>query len=329
MKNWRSVNEDEVINCIDTDGSGRTAIGTFRPYSSCALYIVSASGETLHRLHHNFPVADVKFSAVDSRTVITVSDYVRVWNVDSGQLTMVLSPLKDDSPDLCPFTAIAVSPDSNTFAVVDIRGLCSVYDGQKKDPVEMFEMSTEKLEGISFVNDNVIGCVGESGSVYVLDRTSHHVVCTQGIEAQPRCQPVKLAWLPNLSLVAVAYQISGSVSVYELTSPIGTPRLLGSTKPGESIADICWLSQQYPEYLVVARDSGNVEVWNKSNLTSPHFDFRSATGVSAVKGTSQGVLVGSVDGEVFLSELPERLKASEIAPFNHFSQPTSSYPALA
>lgn len=326
MKTWEADNEDEVINSIDASDPSSIVIGTFRPYSSCTVYIVSHN-ETLHRLNHNFSIADAKLSTADPKILITVSDYIRVWNVDSGHLTAVLSPHQSEIPELCPFTAVSFAPDSSVFAVVDIRGFCSVWDVNKKDPIEVFEICSEKLYGVSFVNDNVIGCVGESGSLYVLDRSNHHVVCSQGIEAVPRCQPVKLAWLPNLSLVAIAYQISGCVSVYELTTASGSPRLLGTTKAGDSIADICWLNQ-FPEYLVVARDSGAVEVWSKNNLSAPHFDFMSQTPVSSVRGTANGVLVGTVKGEVVFSDLPNILSRSEVVPFTKSTNPVS-YPALA
>ena len=304
-------------------------VGTFRPYSPCPVYIVSrVNNSILNRLIHNYPIADLKLSPSDPSMLVTVSDLIRVWNIDSGHLVWVQSPHGDQVPDLCPFTAVSFAPSSpGIFAVVDVKGFCSVWDTAKKEAVEIYEIASEKLVGVSFVTDNVIGCVGDSGAVYVLDRTKHEAICSQGPQSiVPRCQPVRLAWLPHLSMVAVAYQVTGCVSVYDLSSCSTTPRLVGTTKSGESIADICWLKSN-PEYLVVARDSGAIEVWSRNNLNAPHFDYCCDVGAASLCCANEGVLIGTIDGRVVCSPLPSNLSANPITAFSE--SPAISYPALA
>ena len=316
--------EDEVVSSIHaSSGSDSVVIGTFRQFASCPVYVF-ADNKVVRKLEHNFPIADVAVCPADPNILVTVSDFIRVWNKETGDLIAVLAP-HESSPDLCPFTAVKFAPNSTLFAVTDVRGVCSVFDARKLDlPIEVFEIGTERLYGLTFVSAEVVACVGESGSLYVLDRLSHQVLCSRGVDVQPQCQPTKLAWLPGLSLVAVANQASGIFSVFELSSMGAPPRLVGSSKPSESIADMAWIPS-HPQYLVVARDSGLIEVWNKNNLHSPHFSENIAQSVSAVACVDSGVLVGTAKGQVLSTPLPGGLDQSPIAPFLH----QASYPALA
>ena len=254
-----------------------------------------------------------------------------MWNTESGQLISVTSPHDTDSPEVCPFTAIDFGA-SNLYAVTDAHGFCSIWDLDHKDPVEVFDLGSEKLFDVAFVSDEVVGCLGETGALYVINRPAHQVVCSQGVEAVPRCQPVKLAWLHGLSLVAIANQTSGTVSVYELKSTSDSPRLLGTTKPGDSIADIVWV-KSHPQYFLVARDSGAIEVWNRNNLVAPHFDLKSGSAASAVHCVESSVLIGTTKGEVVFSELPSRMESQAVASLTYEqrweSRNSDSYPALA
>jgi WD40 repeat protein len=330
---FQTENRDDVISCIDSR-DGRIAVGTFRPFSSCSGYIFAESSKAvIHKLEHNFPIADLKLSP-GAEYLVTVSDYIRVWNADTGRLLSVLSPHASQLPELCPFTAVSFAPNGTLFAVVDIRGHCSIWDvASKASAVTVFELASEKLVGVSFVTENIVGCVGESGALFVMDIASHEAVCSQNaVNVVPQCQPVKLAWLPNLSLVAIGYQISGIVAVFEIRSAKETPRLVGTTKNNGSIADICWIEKS-PEYLCVARDSGAIEIWNKNNLFATHFNCTVDGGAAAVHSLADAVLIGTSDGRVVLSNLgkdmtrnpvPEFVE-SKMTPIEH----QNSYPALA
>ena len=329
-----STNEpDEVVSCIDTSSTGIVAVGTFRPYSTCSVYIYTSTGSLIHRLQHNFPIAGLKISPTDPNILVTVSDHIRVWNISSGQLMSVQTHHETDAPELCPFTAISFSPEGHVFSVTDVGGYCSVWEINKRDPIEVFSLGNEKLYDCTFVTESVIACVGETGAVFVIDRDSHQVICSKGEEAHPRCQPTKLAWIPGLSLVAVAYQTTGMVVVYELKSSGESPRFLGSTKSNnqESISDICWIKSN-PQYLLVARDSGAMEVWNKSNLVSPHFDYKANSLISAVCFNFGSVLIGDVNGQVVTSQLPSRMEEGGVEVFKtneRWGNKEQSYPALA
>lgn len=313
--------EDEVVSSIDCVGTD-VVVGTFREHATCPVYSFQ-NGRKVKKFQHNLPVADLKICPSDPTIMVTVSDYIRVWNRVSGELVSVMAP-HEVSPDMCPFTAVDFSPESTVFAVVDVRGFCSVFDAKKTEPIEVFEIGTERLYGVCFVAKDVIACVGESGAIYVIDRLSHQVVCSHGVAVQPPCQPTKLAWLPGKSLVAVANQTAGVFSVFELASMAASPRLLGSSKPADSIADIKWIPS-HPQYLVVARDSGLVEVWNKNNLHAPHFSERMNQSAAAVACSDAGVFVGTANGEIVVTPLPTSLDATQIPPFLH----QASYPALA
>jgi WD40 repeat protein len=336
---WKCSFDDEAVSAIDVCGTNasKVAVGTFRPFSGCGVYLGSRPGfEAPKRLHHNFPIADLKFSSSVNGTqyLVTASDFIRLWNADNGHLLSVMSPHAEQLPELCPFTAVSFAPSSDVFAVVDIKGFCSVWNVSKGTPLEVYEIASEKLVGVSFVSSNVIGCVGESGALYVLDRSTHEAICSQGATSViPRCQPVKLAWLPHLSLVGVAYQVSGCVSLFDLRTPKEAPRLIGTTSNGGSIADICWLETN-PEYLVVARDNGQVQVWSKNNLNAPHFEYREAN-ASCLRAVPDGVLVGTSDGKLVHVALPSNMSSNIVPEFSDSCMPTidqeatASYPALA
>jgi WD40 repeat protein len=346
MKFHTENHPEEVVECIAVAPNGAIAVGTFRPYSSCAVYVFDDQGLPLQKLPHNFPVASLMFCPLDSSLLVTVSDQIRVWDAISGKLHAVVSPhaiiVSDEKTsavidEVCPFTAIDFSTDSSyTFAVTDTRGTCSVWDAQTRKPIEVFQLGTdEKLYSVSFVSPNVIGCVSETGALYIIDRTSQKVVCSNAaldhIAILPRSQPVKLAWLHLHNLVAIAFQTSGLVAVFQinsLSSP--SPRLLGTTKAShstcESIADISW-DKLHPQYLVVARDSGVVQVYHKGNLESPHFDSRTPLGASALAWTKDGgLLIGNISGEVVKTQLPADTMETG-GPFA-FATPIN-YPALA
>ena len=333
MSSYSAFESDEVVNCIDSTPGGVVAIGVFRPYSTCAVYIYDHKGCLTQRLQHNFPISGLKISPTDPSVLVTVSDQVRIWNITNGHLISVLSHFEMDPPELCPYTSISFSPEGGVFCTTDISGCCSIWDIAKKAPVEVFSLGPERLYDSSFIANSVIACVGETGSLYTIDRDSHHVVCAQGESVQPRCQPTKLAWIPGLSLVAICYQTSGVVSIYERNSLSESPKLLGSTKNmNDSIADLCWIKSN-PQYLVVARDSGNIEVWNKSNLTSPHFTYKAPTAVSAVCFNYGSVLVGDVKGNTVVSQLPARMEEGGVSSFSisrkNEWETNQTYPALA
>jgi WD40 repeat protein len=303
------------------------------------VYIFDDQGLALQKLQHNFPIASLMFCPLDSSLLVTASDQIRVWDAISGKLHAVVSPHGILSAvidqEVCPFTAIDFSTDSYTFAVTDTRGTCSVWDAQTRKPIEVFQLGTdEKLYSVSFVSANVIGCLSETGSLFIIDRSSQKVVCSNGafdhIGILPRSQPVKLAWLHLHNLVAIAFQTSGLVAVFQvnsLSSP--APRLLGITTSHstcESIADISW-DKHHPQYLVVARDSGVVQVFHKANLESPHFDSRTSHGASALAWTKDGgLLIGNISGEVVKTQLPA--DTMETGGPLAFATPIN-YPALA
>lgn len=337
MRTYATAEPDEVVNVIEVSSTGSIAAGTFKAYSNCSVYVFDgASGSTTARLQHNFPIADIAFSPSDPAVLVTVSDYIRIWNVESGHLLAVLTPHNDTvDSSLCPFTSVAFDPSQNIFCVTDVHGFCSVWDLHKKEPIEVFELGAEKLYDSSFVSTTVIGCVGETGALYVIDRDTHQVVCSQGVQVHPRCQPTKLAWTPGLSLVAVANQTSGVFSIYELTSAGESPVFIGSSKVStDSIADICWIRSN-PQYLVVARDSGSIEVWNRNNLLSPHFDYKGSLPVSALCFNFGSVLIGDTKGQIVTGDLPPRMEEGGVEPFkraradNRWSDSDNSYPALA
>lgn len=322
---------NEVIECIDVAPNNAVAIGTFRPYSSCAVYITDSEGKTHRKLIHNFPISALKFCSLDSSILVSVSDRIRIWNSDSGSLLAVLEAEEsDNSVQVCPFTCIDFLPESFLFAVSDTCGSVSVWDASSKQVVEIFQLGSEKLFSLSFVAPGFIACLGETGSVFIIDRQAHQVVCSNSANLVPPCQPMRIAWLHMHSLVAVAFQTSGVVSVFEYSTLSGAanPKLIGSTKPGESIADISW-DQAHPTYLVVARDSGLVQVFHKANLESPHFDSRVHAGASCLAWTMDGLLlIGNVSGEVVQTRLPDTLETggATLLKTDHGS---TSYPALA
>jgi WD40 repeat protein len=331
----------EAVQCIDVAANGAVAVGTFLAYSSCCIYVVDQEGLELQNLLHNFSIAALKFCPTDSSLLVSVSDRIRLWNTVSGSLLAVVEPNDTDenepySPvEMCPFTGIDFAPDSRVFAVTDTRGLCSVWSAETNscEIIEIFELGVnEKLLDVSFVASNFIACASETGNLFVIDRNAHRVICSNSNAVEkimPRCQPVKLAWLHMHSLVAIAHQTSGVVSVFEFpTLDSSHPKLIGSTRNGDSIADISW-DKVHPQYLVVARDSGIIQVFHIGNLDSPHFDCKIHTGASALAWTADGaLLIGTVSGEVVKTSLPDTLRSGGVRLFSS-EECAPSFPALA
>jgi WD40 repeat protein len=333
MSSYSTLESDEVINCIDSTAGGVVAIGVFRAYSTCSVYVYDHTGVLSHRLQHNFPISGLKISPSDPSILVTVSDQVRIWNITSGHLVSVLSHFEQDPPELCPYTSVSFAPEGNVFCTTDVNGCCSIWDVAKKAPIEVFSLGSERLYDSSFIVNSVIACLGETGSLYTIDRDSHQVVCAHGEAVQPRCQPTKLAWIPGLSLVAVGYQTSGIVCIYEMNALDEAPKLIGSSKStNDPIADMCWIKSN-PQYLLVARDSGTIEVWNRNNLISPHYTYKAPHPVSAVCFNYGTVLVGDVTGHTVASQLPSRMEEGGVTTFSVSRSKErgrgSSYPALA
>jgi hypothetical protein len=309
----------DVISQIEVSyDESLVAIATFSTEANSTVYLVSASnGQILHRLHHNFPIADMKFCPHDSAILVTVSDHIRVFKW--GNLSAVLNPHNEqDIVEVCPFTAIDFESSKGAlFAVTDVRGFCSVWDLNSTDDqaINIYELVSEILYSISFVTENVIGVVSESGSLFVIDRRTHSAVCTEAQdECVPVCQPRLLAWNHQSSMIAIANQTSGTFAVYELKSIRDNPKFLGSSprvsKVGSGIACLKWVeSQSGAQVLVVVRDSGSVEVWNTNygRLDAPVFQVSSETSASALSYYWKhcSVLVGLTNGSMISTKLPD------------------------
>jgi len=343
IQSWKC---SDVISQIEVSyDESIVGIATFSTEANSTVYLVSASnGQILHKLHHNFPIADMKFCPRDSSILVTVSDHIRVFKW--GNLSAVLNPHNEqDIVEVCPFTAIDFeSTKGSLFAVTDVRGFCSVWDLNATDdqPIKIYELVSEILYSVSFVTENVIGVVSESGSMFVIDRRTHSAVGTEAQdECVPACQPRLLAWNHQSSMIAIANQTSGTFAVYELKSIRDNPKFLGSsprvTKPGSGIACMKWVeSQSGAQVLVIARDSGTVEVWNTnySRLDAPVFQISSETSASALSyyWKNCAVLVGLTNGRMSSTKLPEiastrTTRKSFTGKFDDYLE-TTNYPAL-
>ena len=346
VSSWKC---SDVVSQIEVSyDESLVAVSTFSTESSSVVYLVSAvSGQILHKLHHNFPVADMKFCPHDSSILVTVSDHIRVFRW--GNLSSVLNAHSEqDLVEICPYTGIDFeSSKGQLFAVTDVRGFCSVWDLNAKDehPIEIYELVGEIMYSVSFVTENVIGVVSESGSMFVIDRRTHSAVCTEAQdECVPPCQPRILAWNHQSSMIAIANQTTGTFSVYELKSIRDNPRFVGSsprmTRAGSGIASLRWVeSQSGTQVLVVARDSGLVEVWNPNfgRLDAPVFEVSSGTtGASALSYFWKNctVVCGLTNGHMTLTKLPDissgrSNRRSFTGKFDDHIEPTTQYPTLA
>ncbi len=317
ISNWKC---SDVISQIEVSYDESTvAIATFSSESSCVLYLVSAvSGETLHKLHHNYPIADMKFCPADSSVIVTVSDHIRVFRW--GNLSAVLNAHSEmDIVEICPYTSVDFEASKGQlFAVTDVRGFCSVWDLSAKDndsPVQIYELVCEILYSVSFVTENVVGVVSESGSLFVIDRRTNSAVCTEAQdECVPACQPRILAWNHQSSLLAIANQTMGTFSVFEIKSVQDNPRLIGSSqrvnRAGAGIAALRWVeTQSGTQVLVVVRDCGLVEVWNPNfgRLDAPVFEVNVGVGASALSyfWNKWSVVCGLINGHMTLTKLPD------------------------
>lgn len=303
------------------------ALGTFSHTSSSDVFL--RSGESMIRQHHNFPIADL---AINGGVLVTVSDHIRVFNHQS--LTAVVNPHGDECVEVCPFTSVNFCAENNKlFVVSDVKGNCSVWSlssGGVVELVQLIALSSEILYSATFVTEQVIACVSESGHIFVFDRRSHTAVCAEAVkDILPPCQPRIMSWMPRCAMVAVGHQISGNFSIFEIRGVGETPRIIGTSPTCPvGIAGMTWI-QTHPQYIAIVRDDGKVEVWNSNNFSAPHFDFALGNGGSAIACTIDGaLLVGTDNGEVIRIELPnEMITAPFLAKFDD-EQPTTSFPAL-
>jgi WD40 repeat protein len=249
---------------------------------------------------------------------------------ESGKLVNVLNPHQQELVEVCPFTSIDFDPTGLFFAVTDVKGYCSVWsiDAPEK-PIEMFELLPETMYGVSFVTRNVIGVVSETGKFFVIDRRTKSAVCTENEETVPACQPRLLAWDHLSTKIAIGNQISGNFSIFQQKSISDELELVGSSRKATSIADIKWAMDG--EFLIVARDCGLVEVWNgRGSLDAPLYESRSP-GVGSIGCLGMSVLIGTTDGNVNVSKLPEldKRRRSGALKFDDSPHPDQRvYPAL-
>jgi len=324
----------EAISGIDVSSDGSlAAVISFSEHSGSSVYLISTrTGRIEHKIEHNFAVAASEFSPIDSSILVTVSDQIRIFH--SGKLISVLNPhTSTELVEVCPFTGIDFESKGRYFAVTDVRGFCSVWNLHDESPIEVFQLVDEIMYSVSFVTEHIIGVVSESGKLFVIDRRTHAAVCSESDETVPACQPRLLAWDRSTTAIAIGNQMSGKFSVYQQKSLQDPLVLVGNGSFGKkSISAIAWANDG--EYLVVARDSGMVEVWNGNGpFDAPLFQNEVGTsgfGVSAIAPLGNRVLVGTSHGHVIVSKLPEsnRRRSGGGRRFGD-SPEKKSYPALA
>ena len=348
IESWKC---SDIIGQIEVSYDESTmAISTFSTEGASIVYLVS-KGQIVHKLQHNFPVADMKFSPNDASVLVTVSDHIRIFKW--GNLSSVLSLHNEqDVVEVCPFTSIDFElSKGNLFAVCDVRGFCSVWDLSSGDdkPVEVYELISEVMYSVSFVTENIIGVVSESGSLFVIDRRTHAAKCTEtGDEhSVPACQPRLLAWNHNSTMIAIAHQTSGTFSVYQLGSIQDDPKYIGSSPrisktSGSGIATLRWVeTQSGATVLLVGRDSGVVEVWNTNfgRLDAPVFEVNTGgAGVSSLSylWKSSSVVAGLTNGRLAIMNLPDinngnrgTRKSYATTEFDDHIETMNHYPTLA
>ena len=287
------------------------------------------------RMKHNYPLAGF---AICDESLVTVSDRIRVW-ID-GRLVHVLDP-HEANTHMCPFTSVCSL--GNFFAVTDVFGNCSVWEGSRL--VEMYKLGDFCLYDVCMVGLNVIACVSDTGALYTIDRRRpDKVICSDNLSLVPPCQPTLIEWQGNY--VLIIGQISGKIEAFEVDSIDQPPVNIGSVV-GSSIASVSWITG-YP-YFVVGRDSGRIEIWDVENLRKICWQHEIQQSVGAVKYVQNEILVGTSNGEILQVPVPKGIVNSNrtIKQFddtiethvmlpsftpdrpNSRATPRTSYPALA
>ena len=326
------ADSDEVVSAIDQRGAGGLlVIGTTRPFSNSNVY------QPQHGpvLSHNFPIVALKTCPSDPSLLVTISDRIRVWKNDS--LVAVLDP-HDASADVCPFTAVDFF--QKLFAVTDVSGHCSVWSVESQQPLQVYSLGEgRRFYDVCFVSEHIVACVSETGALFVVDRRSHTVVCSELVEAVPSCQPCLLKW--QGTQVLLAHQTAGTVHAMELCSLSQAagpgPKLVGSSSSNRgSIAAIAWVPNT-ADFFVLARDSDVVEVWNVKNLNAPYFEYSLGVGkvAASVFVHENTCIIGTTTGELVRTQLPSNMRSDRgwlgvtFDDSNSFNPPThTSYPAL-
>lgn len=249
-------------------------------------------------MDHVYPIADLAVCPKDEGIIVTVSEKIRVWS--HGILQSQLDPRETDSEVCCPFTSVAFASDSSVFGVTDIDGNCSLWDAKSLKNIETYNLSDRILYGVVFIKSSplVFACVDETGSVFVVDRSTEQVTCAEGPSIMPACQPTMITWLGTQ--FCVAFQTSGSVFIYELNSILQAaskgPTLIARVGGSSSISGISMLE---PNLFVLTRDSGEVEIWKlASNKAQQVWTFKIDIGVSSLTLVNQEIFVGTPAGRV-------------------------------
>jgi WD40 repeat protein len=94
------------------------------------------TGELVHRLEHNVPVASAQFSR-DGKRIVTYANIVYIWDLQSGQRERVIEAKKT-------ITAVAITPDDRNV-VVAVTGAGAKEGDGLQGHLELRELATDRL----------------------------------------------------------------------------------------------------------------------------------------------------------------------------------------